>query len=110
MISENSRLPFENPISLLINELDELDEDVFLFLDDYRHLSEPAIHQGLSFFLRSAPPNFHLVLTTRSDPPLPLPRLRAQNQMLEVDAKGAVEARTRRPSGPGPPCRNSVGR
>jgi LuxR family maltose regulon positive regulatory protein len=85
MISDNSLLPIETPISLLINELAELDEDVFLFLDDYHHLSEPAIHQGLSFFLRNAPPNFHLVLTTRSDPPLPLARLRAQKQLLEVD-------------------------
>ncbi len=86
MISENSLLPIETPISLLINELAELDEDVFLFVDDYHYLSEPAIHEGLSFFLRNAPPNFHLVLTSRSDPPLPLARLRAQNQLLEVDA------------------------
>jgi LuxR family transcriptional regulator, maltose regulon positive regulatory protein len=86
MISENSLLPIETPISVLINELAELDEDVFLFLDDYHYLSEPAIHHGLSFFLRNAPRNFHLVLTSRSDPPLPLPRLRAQNQLFEVDA------------------------
>jgi LuxR family transcriptional regulator, maltose regulon positive regulatory protein len=86
MIAENSLLPIETPISLLINELAELDEDIFLFVDDYHHLSEPAIHEGLSFFLRNAPPNFHLVLTSRSDPPLPLPRLRAQNQLLEVQA------------------------
>jgi len=86
MIAEISLLPIETGISKLINELAELDDDVFLFLDDYHHITEPAIHEGLSFFLRHAPSNFHLVLASRTDPPLPVARLRAQDQLLEVDA------------------------
>jgi LuxR family maltose regulon positive regulatory protein len=86
MIAEISLLPIETAISVLINELAELDEDVFLFLDDYHNITEPAIHEGLTFLLRRASANFHLILISRSDPPLPLVRWRAQNTLLEVDA------------------------
>jgi LuxR family maltose regulon positive regulatory protein len=86
MLAEMPLLPIETPISALINELAEIDEDVFLFLDDYHHIAEPAIHDGLSFFLRHAPSNFHLVLMTRTEPPLPMVRLQVQDQLLEVDA------------------------
>src|SRR6266404_5897332 len=86
MIAEISLLPIETGISTLINELAELDDDVFLFLDDYHHITEPAIHEGLSYFLRHASSNFHLVLMTRTEPPFPLARLRVQDQLLEVDA------------------------
>ncbi len=86
MIAEISLLPVETGISTLINELAELDDDVFLFLDDYHHITEPAIHEGLSYFLRHASSNFHMVLMTRTEPPFPLARLRVQDQLLEVDA------------------------
>src|SRR6202165_1541769 len=88
MIAQMPLLPIETAISTLINELAELDEDIYFFLDDYDHITELAIHDGLSFFLRHASSNFHLVLTTHIDLPLPqlLARLRVQNQLLEVNA------------------------
>jgi LuxR family maltose regulon positive regulatory protein len=86
MIAQMPLLPLETAISTLINELAELDDDVYLFLDDYHHVTEPTTHDGLSFFLRHASSNFHLVLTTRTDPPLPLAQLRVQNQLLEVNS------------------------
>jgi LuxR family transcriptional regulator, maltose regulon positive regulatory protein len=88
MIAQMPLLPIETAISTLINELAELDEDVYFFLDDYDHITELAIHDGLSFFLRHASSNFHLVLTTHIDLPLPqlLARLRVQNQLLELNA------------------------
>jgi LuxR family maltose regulon positive regulatory protein len=86
MIAENSLLPPGTVASTLINEIAELDEDVYLFLDDYHLIADAAIHDRVSFFLRHASVNFHLVLTTRTEPSLPLARLRVQNQLLEVDA------------------------
>jgi LuxR family maltose regulon positive regulatory protein len=86
MIAETSLLPPGTVTSTLINELAELDDDVYLFLDDYHLIADAAIHEGLTFFLRHASANFHLVLTTRAEPSLPLARLRVQNQLLEVDA------------------------
>jgi len=73
-------------ISLLINDLTNIDDELFLFLDDYQWLTHAEIQSAMSFLLRRAPSNFHLVLITRSEPPTFLTRLRAQNQLLEIDA------------------------
>jgi len=86
MIAELSLLPIETGITVLINELADVDDDVFVFLDDYHHLTEPAIHEGISYFLRHVSSNVHVILISRTEPPFSLARLRAQDQLLEVDA------------------------
>ena len=86
LILETSLISPPAIISTLINGLAEIDEEVCLFLEDYHCVSDPAIHDAVAFLLRHAPSNFHLVLATRTEPPLPLPALRAQNQLLEIDA------------------------
>jgi LuxR family transcriptional regulator, maltose regulon positive regulatory protein len=73
-------------VSTLINDLADLDDEVYLFLEDYHWVTNPEIHETLAFFLRRAPSHCHVVLTTRTEPPLPLASLRAQNQLLEIDA------------------------
>jgi LuxR family transcriptional regulator, maltose regulon positive regulatory protein len=73
-------------VSTLINDLADLDDEVYLFLEDYHWITNPKIHETLTFFLRRAPSHCHVVLTTRTEPRLPLASLRAQNQMLEIDA------------------------
>jgi LuxR family maltose regulon positive regulatory protein len=72
-------------VATLINDLTEIDDEVYLFLDDYHVVTHRGIHDGVAFLIRNAPSNFHLVVATRTEPPLPLGRLRAQNQVLEVD-------------------------
>lgn len=71
-------------ITELINELDKLSQPLILVLDDYHIIETQTIHDGLSFLLEHAPHNFHLVIATRADPPLPLARLRARSEMLEL--------------------------
>ena len=71
----------------LLNELGELTKPVVLVLDDYHLVSNAEIHGGVDFFLEHLPPRLHLVLSTRSDPPLPLARLRARGELLEVRAE-----------------------
>ena len=55
-----------------------------LVLDDYHLITTPAIHQVLTFLLEHQPAQMHLVIATRKDPPLPLPRLRARDQLVEL--------------------------
>ena len=57
-----------------------------LILDDYQVITDPAIHQGLSFWLEHLPAHVHLILSSRVDPDLPLARLRARGQMTEIRA------------------------
>ena len=55
-----------------------------LVLDDYQHITTPAVHEALGFLLEHQPPNLYLVIATRADPPLPLFRLRARGQLTEL--------------------------
>jgi LuxR family maltose regulon positive regulatory protein len=84
LILETPMISPHTIISTLINGLAEIDEEVCLFLEDYHWVSDPAIHDAVAFLLRHAPSQFHLVLVTRTEPPLPLAGLRAQNQLLEI--------------------------
>jgi LuxR family transcriptional regulator, maltose regulon positive regulatory protein len=73
-------------VTTLINELVELDDEVVLFLDDYHLGSLPAVYDVMSFFIEKAPSHVHVVLCSRTDPSLPLARLRAGGNLLEIDA------------------------
>jgi LuxR family transcriptional regulator, maltose regulon positive regulatory protein len=68
----------------LINELAELSDQVVLVLDDYQFVTEEDAHEAVAFFLEHIPENVHLVISSRSDPPLPLGRLRATGAMNEI--------------------------
>jgi LuxR family transcriptional regulator, maltose regulon positive regulatory protein len=86
LILENNLIDPTAILSSLINDLAELEDDVYLFLEDYHWLSASRIHQTVAYFLKHAPSHCHVVITTRTEPPLPLATLRAQNQLIEIDA------------------------
>jgi LuxR family maltose regulon positive regulatory protein len=68
----------------LINELAELSHRVVLVLDDYQFVTEEDAHESLAFFVEHLPENVLLVISSRSDPPLPLGRWRARGEMNEI--------------------------
>ena len=77
--------PPEAVLAVLTNDLIERGEgDVALVLDDYHVITADPIQRGMTFLLEHLPPQLHLVLATRADPPLPLARLRARGQLCEV--------------------------
>ena len=53
-------------------------------LDDYHLIQNEAIHHALEFLIEHQPPEMHLICITRTDPPLPLARLRARSQIVEI--------------------------
>jgi ATP/maltotriose-dependent transcriptional regulator MalT len=69
----------------LVNELDGLGE-VALILDDFHRLAGGAARESVAWFVEHAPPAFQLVLSTRTEPDLPLPALRAHGDLLELRA------------------------
>jgi len=71
----------------LINEIAELPYQVVLVLDDYQFVTEEGSHETVAFFLEHLPENVHLVISSRSDPPLPLGRLRARGELNEIRAE-----------------------
>jgi LuxR family maltose regulon positive regulatory protein len=73
-----SVLPF------LLNELAALSAPVVLVLDDYHEIKNDSCHDQIAFLLHHLPPSAQIVLITRADPPLPLARLRAAGEMVEI--------------------------
>jgi LuxR family transcriptional regulator, maltose regulon positive regulatory protein len=74
----------ETTLPMLINELAELPHRAVLVLDDYQFVTEEDVHESVAFFMEHLPENVHLVISSRSDPPLPLARLRARGEMNEI--------------------------
>lgn len=74
---------FLNP---LINEISSCPHPICLVLDDYHVITHDRVHQSLGYFIDHQPKNFHLVISSRAVPPISLSRLRAQGQLIEVDA------------------------
>jgi len=68
----------------LVNELAGVTEEVVLVLDDYHLIDAPPVHASLGFLLEHLPSSLRLALASRSDPPLPLARLRARGQLTEL--------------------------
>src|SRR3989442_6404920 len=78
--------PPEAILTALLNDLTTIQDQFVLVLDDYHMIAAKAVDQALTFLLEHLPPQMHLVIATREDPPLPLARLRAQGQLTELRA------------------------
>lgn len=83
MLQSPQPLPWEAVLPVLLNEIAS-SPPFSLVMDDYHAIHTPQIHKMLAFFLDHQPASVHLVLASREDPPLPIPRLRARGQALEV--------------------------
>src|SRR6266487_4166326 len=79
--------PLETVLIMLTNDLTSREEGNFvLVLDDYHVIEAEPIHRAIAFLLEHLPPQMHLMLATRADPPLPLAGLRARGHLTEVRA------------------------
>ena len=70
----------------LVNELESIPHPVVFVLDDYHAIANQDIHEGVAMLVDHLPSTLHLVLATRSDPPLPLALLRARGELNELRA------------------------
>lgn len=82
------RLPIIPPPDFLgtalADALLDLPEPTILVLDDYQAINDPAVHAFVTALLDHPAPALHLAIATRVEPPLPLPLLRARDQLAEV--------------------------
>jgi LuxR family maltose regulon positive regulatory protein len=78
--------PIEPILATLLNDLGAVTNDVVLVLDDYHEVDAHDIQGGMAYLLDHLPPRVHLVITTRADPALPLGRLRAGGELVEIRA------------------------
>jgi LuxR family transcriptional regulator, maltose regulon positive regulatory protein len=78
--------PVEALMGALLNELADIPGSLAIVLDDYHLIDSDHVHGVVTFLLERLPPNVHLVIASRIDPPLPLARLRARGQITEINA------------------------
>ena len=71
-------------ITALINDAARVAGPFSLVLDDYHLVHVEWIHEAVEFLVEHMPPQMHLILATRHDPPLSLPRLRVRDQLVEL--------------------------
>jgi LuxR family maltose regulon positive regulatory protein len=86
MLASPQPAPTESILTTLINEIATIRGEFALVLDDYHVVNAPPIDQALTFLLEHLPPQLHLIITTREDPLLPLPRLRVRGLLTELRA------------------------
>ncbi|MFI6829900.1 LuxR C-terminal-related transcriptional regulator [Kribbella sp. NPDC050241] len=82
----SGQAPIESVLAGVLNELSVLPDDVDLVLDDYHLADGPEIQPGMAFLVEHLPPQVQLLISTRADPALPLARLRARGDLVEIRA------------------------
>jgi len=88
LLAEAKLIDSRSVVSAAINGVTESDDEIYLFLDDYHAIADDRAHELIAFLLRHAPSNFHLVLMSRTEPALPISRLRLSDEIAEFDAAG----------------------
>ncbi len=85
MMLQVPQLPaLEALLTTVINDISTINTPFLLILDDYHAINAPAIQAALIFLIENLPPVMHVVITSRSDPPLPLARWRVRRDLVEV--------------------------
>jgi LuxR family maltose regulon positive regulatory protein len=79
--------PTEAILTALLNEIATLSHNFALILDDYHVIDSQVVDDASTFLIEHLPPQMHLVIASREDPPLPLPRLRVRDQVTELRAR-----------------------
>lgn len=84
VLYESQAPDIQQVVTGLVNDILSIEQELILVLDDYQVITNKAIHEGMTFLINHLPHLLHLVIATRSDPPLPISRLRAQGQLIEL--------------------------
>jgi LuxR family maltose regulon positive regulatory protein len=86
LLQEPQPPQIETVVATLLNDLGAISNDVVLVLDDYHLIEAGDVRDGMAFLLEHLPPQLHLVIAGRADPALPLARLRARGELVEIRA------------------------
>ena len=86
MLQSPQAPPIEPILINLLNDVSRISIDLALVLDDYHLVDARPIHDLMAFLLENLPRQMHMIIATRSDPPLPLSRVRSQNLLTELRA------------------------
>lgn len=86
MLQARQPAPIDLIVTSLIHDIAKISQSTALVLDDYHLIEAQPVHDAITFLLDHLPQTLHLFIASRSDPPLPLSRLRARGQLVELRA------------------------
>ncbi len=78
--------PLEDVIEALLNDLLAVEQEIVLVLDDYHVVESRGVQESMVFLVEHLPAHLHLVVAARADPALPIARLRARGDLVEIRA------------------------
>ena len=84
ILEDGANPPIENLLAALVNDITASATPFALILDDYHIIQEIKIHQALDFLFDHFPPGMHMLIISRTIPPMPLGRLRVQRELCEI--------------------------
>ncbi|HLZ59543.1 MAG TPA: LuxR C-terminal-related transcriptional regulator [Ktedonosporobacter sp.] len=80
------QMTLETVMAVLLNGISKSRRHMIVILDDYHEITNPQIHEGMGFLLAYLPPSVHIILSSRSEPPLSLGRARVYGEIVELRA------------------------
>ena len=86
ILQEKQSAPFVTLLNIIINEIHRSATPLVLVMDDFHTIHAQPILEIIAYLLDHTPPQLHLMLLSRTDPPLPVSRLRARNQLVDIRA------------------------
>ena len=88
ILRSSPEMDLQRILPTVINAIVSSGRECVLILDDYHLIGSPAIHRALAYLLEHLPENLRIAIGSRSEPPLPLARLRGRGQLLEIRTAG----------------------
>jgi LuxR family transcriptional regulator, maltose regulon positive regulatory protein len=86
VLGESQSPNYEVILTNIVNQLDEFPDSFIFVLDDFHLIESQSVHNALNFLIEYQPPSMHLVISSRSDPLLPISRLRVRGDLSEIRA------------------------
>jgi LuxR family transcriptional regulator, maltose regulon positive regulatory protein len=86
LLQSSQPIPLDNVVTALVDDLQHTSRELALVLDNYHVIDTPAIHDSFAAFLTQCPSHVDVVISSRTQPPLPLGRLRLQSDVTEIHA------------------------
>lgn len=75
----------ENILNQFLNRLMHLPGDRFIIIENYHNFHDPMIHTVIAYLIDFLPPNIHMIISSQDQPALPIPRLRARRELIEIE-------------------------
>ncbi|MGH8784328.1 MAG: LuxR C-terminal-related transcriptional regulator [Cupriavidus necator] len=77
-------LPVAGLVATVVDAVCQSGKDIFLFIDDYHHVEDPSTHALIQGLLDHGPDELHLILASRTNPPLAVSRMRITGELTEI--------------------------